>query len=127
MNTNTLGRSEKLKSRKSIESLFRNGHVFFSPPFKLIFRKVDLLPGPAVMTVAVPKRLIKRAVDRNLIKRRTREAYRNQKSEIYSEISKRNEHFEILFLYQSSEILDYNAISNSIKFLMIRLAKYINR
>jgi ribonuclease P protein component len=125
MGVNTLNKSEKLKSRKSIESLFYSGRVISSPPFRLLYRKVESLPHPAQMTVAVPKRLIKNAVDRNLIKIRTREAYRLKKVELYKTINEKNRHFEILFLYQTSEIKDYKTIRSSINFLLIELSERI--
>lgn len=127
MTVNSLNKYEKLKSRKSIESLFRSGSVISSPPFRLLFRKVDNLPYPAQMTVAVPKKQIKRAVDRNLIKRRTREAYRLKKLNIYKVIGGRGSHYELFFLYQSSEVKDYKTISNSLNFLLSKLSEIIKK
>ncbi len=43
---------------------------------------------PALMAVSVPKRLFKRAVDRNLMKRRIREAYRLQKPGLYAALKR---------------------------------------
>lgn len=123
MVVNTLNKSEKLKSRKSIEALFRSGRAVSSPPFKLLFREVDSMLHPAQMTVAVPKRLIKNAVDRNLIKRRTREAYRLKKNDFYEAINDINANYEILFLYQATEIKDYNFIRNSVNFLLLKLSE----
>ena len=123
----TLNKSEKLKSRKSIEALFHNGRTIISPPFKLLYKQVDFLPAPAQMTVAVPKRLVRRAVDRNLIKRRTREAYRLRKNLLFEALSAQGAYFEIIFLYQSGEPQDYNSISNSINFLLIRLRAIVEK
>lgn len=122
---NKFNKVEKLKSKKSIEALFKTGKTITSPPLRLLYRKVESLEVPAKMTVAVPKKLIKRAVDRNLIKRRTREAYRLNKNDLLKKITERNEQLEILFLYQSSEILEYNSIKKSVKFLLIKLAERI--
>jgi ribonuclease P protein component len=127
MAENSLNKSEKLKSRKSIEALFRSGSVMSSPPFRILYREVDTLAHPAIMTVAVPKRLIKNAVDRNLLKRRTRDAYRLKKSELYKIIESKNSHFEVLFLYQASEIKDFNTINRSINFLMIKLGEIVKK
>jgi ribonuclease P protein component len=120
---NKFNKSEKLKSRKSIEALFKTGKTIASPPFRMLYRKVDSLSAPVQMTVAVPKKLIKRAVDRNLLKRRTREAYRLNKSELLKKVSDKNEYFEILFLYQASGIIDYQTIRKAVNFLLIKLTE----
>lgn len=136
----TFNKSEKLKSRKAIEELFRVGSSLSSPPFRLIYRKVNKTTSPpfrldskkvnqesspVLMTVAVPKKLIRKAVHRNLLKRRTREAYRLNKSSICNLAIKKNQHYELLFLYQATEIVDYSIIGNSIQALLFRLAEKI--
>ncbi|MCF8345663.1 MAG: ribonuclease P protein component [Bacteroidales bacterium] len=128
MASRTFNRSEKLKSRKSIESLFRGGYNVSSPPFRMLYRAVEQRTAPALMTVAVPKRLIRNAVDRNLVKRRTREAYREIKLPLYNKIrEKQDTSYEILFLYQSGEIADYKTIKNAVTFLLHRLSERISR
>jgi ribonuclease P protein component len=116
---------EKLKGKKAIENLFRSGYSFTSPPFRLIFKEIKEGSSPARMTVAVPKRLVKRAVDRNLIKRRTREAYRRNKTALYKIIIEKNLHFDILFIYQSEEVAAFNAIHNAVVALIYRLTEKI--
>lgn len=118
MTKNSFHKAEKLKSRKSIEELFRSGRSIASPPFRLLYRKVEDQMVPIKMTVAVPKKLVKRAVDRNLLKRRTREAYRLAKAPVVSAVRSRNTAYEILFLFQTSEIVEYKTIKNSVNFLL---------
>ena len=55
------------------------------------------------IVVSVPKRLFKRAVERNLLKRRIREAYRRQKGLISAPV-------DILFIYTAPEVLPYEVI-----------------
>ena len=116
-----LKKKEKLKARKSIESLFRSGNTFSSPPFRLLYRRVEGLAVPVQMTVAIPKRSIRRAVDRNLLKRRTREAYRLQKHQLLEKVAPKNDCYEILFLYHSDEIADFNTIRRAVRVLLTRL------
>ena len=55
------------------------------------------------IVVSVPKRLFKRAVKRNLLKRRIREAYRRQKGLISAPV-------DILFIYTAPEVLPYEVL-----------------
>ncbi|WP_158795755.1 ribonuclease P protein component [Pedobacter sp. L105] len=78
----TFTKEERLCSRKSLDLLFKNGSSFLLYPFRLSYLFV---PGksdfPAQVVINVSKKRFKRAHDRNLIKRRTREVYRLHKSE----------------------------------------------
>ncbi len=66
--------------------------------------------------VSVPKRLFKRAVKRNLLKRRLREAYRLQK-----ELLPVPGH-DILFVYSSAEIADFSVIREEVASLLRKIA-----
>jgi ribonuclease P protein component len=125
MATHTFNKHEKLKSRKSIDFLFRSGSTFSSPPFRVLYRKVEDRPVPVQMTVAIPKRSIRRAVDRNLLKRRTREAYRLQKASLVEKVAAKKACYEILFLYQSTGISDYRAIYSAVRVLLTRLEQAV--
>jgi ribonuclease P protein component len=67
------------------------------------------------MAVAVPKRLFRRAVDRNLLKRRIREAYRMQKPLLISELENQQKQVEFIILYRAPEILSFHRIDEALK------------
>ena len=79
----TLQKNERLSRETWIQELFNKGSSFYFHPFKVLYLPHPD-PGSTVNEVlfSVPKRQFKRAVDRNKIKRRLREAYRLNKSEM---------------------------------------------
>lgn len=83
---NTFNKEERLCSRKLLDLLFKNGSSFLLYPYRISYLFVDAEHRyPAQVVINVAKKRYKRAVDRNLIKRRSREAYRLQKElELYT-------------------------------------------
>lgn len=74
-------KQEKLCSKKSIDLLFSSGKSLFCYPYKILILQAPLQPEQpfAQAMFVVSKRNFKRAVDRNSIRRRMREAYRTSK------------------------------------------------
>lgn len=85
----TFRKEERLCSRKHLDLLFKNGSSFLLYPFRISYLFIDVPAGiPVQVVINVPKKRYKRAVDRNLIKRRIREAYRlNKQLEFYNQLS----------------------------------------
>jgi ribonuclease P protein component len=67
------------------------------------------------MAVSVPKRLFKRAVDRNLLKRRMREAYRLNKAGLYDLGRNRGMNIQVILQYQQQEISSYSVIEEAVR------------
>jgi ribonuclease P protein component len=78
----TYGKDEKLKSRKIIESLFNSGQSFTVYPLKVLYKIESSDEAILQAGVAVSKRLFKKAVERNWVKRLMRESYRIQKNDL---------------------------------------------
>ncbi|TDG35865.1 ribonuclease P protein component [Pedobacter changchengzhani] len=81
-------KEERLCSRKHLDLLFKSGSSFLLYPFRISYLFVDATADfPVQVVINVPKKRYKRAVDRNLLKRRIREAYRLSKQDyFYSKI-----------------------------------------
>ena len=70
---------------------------------------------PAATAFVVPKRLIKKAVARNLVKRRIKEAYRLFKPEFYQLLAHTGKQYQIIIIYQGEKISDYKTIDNQLR------------
>ncbi len=84
---NTLGKLERLKSKKLIEKLYEQGSSVKSFPLRMVYLQTKHTSDfPAQVGVSVSKRNFKSAVDRNRIKRLLRESYRLQKEILYDHL-----------------------------------------
>jgi ribonuclease P protein component len=112
----TLGKEERLCSRKAIEELFSGGHQSVSAyPIRAVFMPREQ-SGVRIM-VSVSKRYFKHAVKRNRIKRQLREAYRLQK-ELLLPLSGG---LDIAFLWTSDEMLSTEKVFRRIHNILQRI------
>lgn len=122
-------KEERLKSENEISLVYISGEKAFHYPFKVYYLKKENI-GPLSndessdntklrICISVPKRKLKKAVDRNLIKRRTREAFRLNKHIWYEKQEKTNTDFYLIFI--GNEITEYAIIEKS----MIKILKSI--
>lgn len=107
----TLGRTERLKSRKSLDSLFKQGKRFILPPFR-----VHYMPASDGLKfgIGVSTRNFKKAVDRNRVKRLVREAYRLQNDEMKERVSATGKGLHVFFIYTGTELPEYNVVFDKI-------------
>lgn len=113
----TLGKDKRLKSRKKIDQLFISGQKAQKFPIRAMFILNSEEENGVKISVSVPKRLFKKAVERNLLKRRMREAFRIHQFKL-----KTKGNLEIMFIYTSPQILDFSKIETS----MLSLIDYLN-
>lgn len=88
--------------------------------------QVEKLPEdvPVQVAFAVPKRIFKRAVDRNRIKRLLREAYRLNKHSLYEYCEKENKKFVLVFVYVAKDSPNFNFIKDKLVLLLQRIIKH---
>lgn len=117
----TFQKKEKLCSKKQFDKLFAEGSSFLIYPLKVVFIETELsgrYPGQAAF--AVSKKLFKKAVKRNLLKRRMREAYRLNKPDFYFKLGDKK--VAVIFIYVAKEILAHNQIETAMKRALKRIA-----
>jgi ribonuclease P protein component len=105
---NKFSKEERLSGKISISNLIKKGKFGCIPGFKYCYLKETGNTNNRIL-VSVPKRFFKRAVKRNLLKRRIRESYRMQKRKVSPENGN-----DIMFLYNSSEIMNFESIYSSV-------------
>mgnify|MGYP001560056969 CR=1 FL=1 len=115
----TFKKNEHLCSPKAIELLYSKGQSFYAKNFKVIFsiQKENIAP-PCQVVFSVPKRSFKRAVDRNLIKRRIRESFRLNKHILYNHLTENKVGLHLLVLYTAKEILSFDEINKNLEQVM---------
>ena len=107
----TFSKKERLCSKKLIENLFRSGRRMMVFPYSLHWQLVDSnrLPDnvPVQVLIATSKKKFHHAVDRNRVKRLTRECYRLHKPELYQYLESHNLTLILAINYVHNEIFDF--------------------
>ena len=104
-----LPKDKKLKSRKAIEQLFSAGKSIHRFPVRAIYFYEPEDENEFKIGVSVPKKKFRKSVERNLLKRRIREAVRLNQTRLG--ISGK---IHMMFIFTGSEILPYSEIEKSI-------------
>lgn len=118
--THCFPKSEKLCGLTTINRVFSEGNRIKIYPFRCVWLKSESNQNVRIM-FSVPKKHFHHAVDRNLFKRRMREAYRLNNSILKNTCSLQNIGLDIAIVYNSSEKLDYSSIEKRMIGLLSKL------
>lgn len=121
----SFSKEERLCSVKLIDKLFHNGSSFLLHPFRIVWLPEPISnENPVQVLISVPKKKFKRAVDRNLLKRRIREIYRLQKFEhLYPFLTEHSLTLILGISYIGNEIGEYAFMEKKFNAAILKLKK----
>ena len=121
----TFKKKERLCSKKVIDRLFTEGESFLVFPLKFVFLSTSLPTSfPVQAGFSVGKKTFKKAVQRNQIKRKMREAYRLNKHNLYENAGEKQIALFILFIGKT--IPDYRQVDDAMNKGLKKLLKEIH-
>ena len=119
-------KQQKLCNETAIKEMFSNGKSFVIHPIRLVWKEEGDSDTVAIKSIiVVPKKQLKLAADRNIVRRRMKEAYRLNKIEIEYFLADKNKQLNIAIVYQNEKILSYTEIEEKIKLILGRLREEI--
>lgn len=126
----TLQKEERLKSRKLIEQLFKEGKSFAQPPFRVYYILIDITEiGNKEVKLkfgaGVSSKNFRKAVDRNRVKRITREAYRLQKDILVQHVPS-GKQLVVFFIYTGRDLPLYKDVYEKMAVTLRKLANKIS-
>lgn len=123
----SLSKFERLKSKKEIDALFLHGEAFFVYPFKVCFQPIPFsTTAPLRIVVSAPKKIFKRAHQRNYVKRLIRECYRQQKHTLIHALQEKHQGMNLMIMYNQPEIPEYQKLYPKINLILQRLINHIH-
>lgn len=127
MKGNRLYKYEKLCSRTAINNIFGSGKSAICYPLRAAFSIGDDNGTPAQFLISIPKKKIRKAVNRVLLRRRVREAYRLNRHLLIPHLQEKKCSLKVAFLYLSDEIADYSVINDKMQALMKKINDTVDK
>jgi len=107
---------ERISFQREIDLLFEQGKVFISHPLRVVYLGQKPFSGATVsVLIGVPKKKIKRAVERNRMKRLIREAYRLNKTDLIKRLKETDGGLLIAFLFIGNEVCRWDTVEESMQ------------
>lgn len=121
-----LYKSEKLCSRTAVNLLFEQGRSRIAYPLRVVYRVAPRADAPAQFLITVPKKKIRRAVQRVLLRRRIREAYRLQRrTRLHPALDCRQVSVNLAFVYLSDTPADYATLEHCMRQLLDHVSQAV--
>lgn len=119
----TFSKNERLCSKILIDRLIETGKSFNHSPYRITWLPIAESSAPIKVVISIPKRSFKKAVDRNRLKRQTREIYRKQKQKVYDVLGEKN--ILVMIVYTAKAKIEFNELELKLKEAMERLSKTV--
>lgn len=121
----TFSKDERLCSKRLFDQLLESGTSFYVHPFKVVWLDAQHEGSkPVQVAISVPKKKFRKAVDRNRVKRVTREAWRKNKQELYDSLLKKSRKGLLLLVYTANTQPVYTELEGKIKLIIKRLIEH---
>tara|TARA_B100000941_G_scaffold168059_1_gene119785 strand:+ start:271 stop:642 length:372 start_codon:yes stop_codon:yes gene_type:complete len=121
----TLRKTEIINHKKKIDQLFKSGNRFIIDEFQLVYSTSNSDDNWFNILISVPKKKIKLACARNLLKRRIKEVIRRKKEKYILKLKDKKKQLKIAFIYNSEKVITYKDIEEKINLILLRLLKKI--
>ena len=121
----TLRKTEIINNKKKIDQLFNSGNRFIIDEFQLVYSTSNSDDNWFNILISVPKKKIKLACARNLLKRRIKEVIRRKKEKYILKLKDKKKQLKIAFIYNSEKVITYKDIEEKINLILLRLLKKI--
>lgn len=119
-----LHKDEKLTSRTAVNRLFDEGHSLMAFPLRAAYRLRPAGERHVQFLISIPKKRIRKAVQRVTLRRRVREAYRlNRRSLLVPVLEQQACGVDIAFVYLDNTPAPYSVINEKMISLLTRIAQ----
>jgi ribonuclease P protein component len=119
---NTFPKEERLHGRTTVAEVFAKGKRFQLDPYRIVWRTRAQDDLPSIrFGISVSKKISKKAVERNRIKRCNREAFRAVKQSFIKELLAQNKQIDLFLVYSGSIETNTEVLKEKIILILNRL------